>query len=248
MPITNLPQLFMSATHLLSFVFHKRALPSPPPWIAPAFLLPDIRWPGVPYSEVLAFSLSTLLSPSPPLVSQGRRGAGLLLRGRGGRRPRQQMAQRRARRPRRRRAGAGQGRQNVVVAVGESVQAGVDRCPRGGSVLLQPGAHSGPLVLSADQSVHVFGRGRACLSTLGQEVVRSAALEATLDGLAIVCDRDAPFDEDEDGELDLNGDREACCVTITGGRLRLQACFVRGAPHAGVFADTGSDPVVTGCR
>ena len=42
---------------------------------------------------------------------------------------------------------------DVTVAPGEGVQAAVDRCPAGGSVLLQPGTHEGPLVLSPDKRV-----------------------------------------------------------------------------------------------
>ena len=70
---------------------------------------------------------------------------------------------------------------DVTVAPGHAVQAAVDACPTGGSVLLLPGTHEGPLVLgprqdleedeegplilSADKEVHVFGRGRATLRT-----------------------------------------------------------------------------------
>ena len=52
---------------------------------------------------------------------------------------------------------------DVTVAPGRDVQAAVKRCPRGGSVLLLPGVHEGPLDLTAGKTVHVFGRGRAVL-------------------------------------------------------------------------------------
>ena len=52
---------------------------------------------------------------------------------------------------------------DVTVAPGQAVQAAVDSCPAGGSVLLLPGTHDGPLVLEADKVVHVFGRGSATL-------------------------------------------------------------------------------------
>ena len=52
---------------------------------------------------------------------------------------------------------------DVTVAPGHAVQAAVDACPTGGSVLLLPGTHEGPLVLTAGKVVHVFGRGSATL-------------------------------------------------------------------------------------
>ena len=75
---------------------------------------------------------------------------------------------------------------DVTVAPGEDVQAAVDACPPGGSVLLLPGTHAGPLVLLADKEVHVFGRGHATLRTAsGTAVVTSEAAVATCDGLVI---------------------------------------------------------------
>ena len=70
---------------------------------------------------------------------------------------------------------------DVTVAPGEGVQAAVDRCPAGGSVLLLPGAHAGPLVLpAACKEVHVFGRGRAALRTArGSVLISEAAAKVT---------------------------------------------------------------------
>ena len=122
---------------------------------------------------------------------------------------------------------------DVTVAPDEDVQAAVDRCPRGGCVLLLPGTHAGPLALTADKLVHVFGRGEATLRTATGSVLQSSAAESTIDGLAMR--RQIGLSNSDDG------------VWIRGGRLRLQACDVT-APSSCVRIDGGADPVVTTCR
>ena len=140
---------------------------------------------------------------------------------------------------------------DVTVAPGEDVQAAVDRCPPGGSVLLLPGSHEGPLELgpqeeardaegeeeaveAVDKEVHVFGRGRATLWTAGGAVVISRATKATLDGLAVRCEAGG-----------------VCGLWIPCGGLRLQACDItrHGMPplNACVSID-GGDPVLASCR
>ena len=131
---------------------------------------------------------------------------------------------------------------DVTVASGDDVQAAVDRCPRGGCVLLRPGTHDGPLVLAADKVVHVFGRGQATLRTAAGTVVTSEAAIATLDGLVIR--REAGDDE---GEHDADDDG---CVFIMGGALRLRGCDVSCAHYSAcihIEGSPGTDPVVTGC-
>ena len=126
---------------------------------------------------------------------------------------------------------------DVTVAPGEDVQAAVDRCPPGGSVLLLPGPHDGPLVLSADKVVHVFGRGRATLRTAMGAVLTSEAVEASVDGLVI--------------RREAGGGFNLCdCVWIKRGGLRLQACDVASAAggHCCLAIDGGSDPLVTACK
>ena len=54
-------------------------------------------------------------------------------------------------------------------------------------MLLLPGTHEGPLVLSAYQEVYVFGRGLATLRTAGT-VVTSVAARGTKDRLIVVCE------------------------------------------------------------
>jgi len=61
---------------------------------------------------------------------------------------------------------------DVTVAPGTNVQAAVRACPPGGSVLLLPGTHEGPLRLEADKEVHIFGRGLATLRSATGTVVR----------------------------------------------------------------------------
>ena len=114
------------------------------------------------------------------------------------------------------------------------MQAAVDRCPSGGCVLLLPGAHDGPLVLSADQEVHVFGRGQATLWASDGHVLTSSAVTATVDGLFV--------------RRELGGDEHGCGVRIDGGELRVQSCDIVCAQWVCVRIAGGSDPTLTSCR
>ena len=127
---------------------------------------------------------------------------------------------------------------DVTVAPGENVQVAVDRCPPSGSVLLLPGTHDGPLVLTADKAVHVFGRGLATLRTATVTVVTCEAAIATLDGVAVL------------RECGGNSDNQCGCVWIKGGRLRLQACDVTSAAPdiSSVVIEGGADPILVFCR
>ena len=127
---------------------------------------------------------------------------------------------------------------DVTVAPGQAVQAAVDACPAGGSVLLLPGTHKGPLVLTAGKVVHVFGRGLATLHAATGTVVTSESATSTLDGLII---------------RRLAGDtinKQCDCVWIKGGRLRLQACDVTSAASSVVCVviDSAADPVLSACK
>ena len=122
----------------------------------------------------------------------------------------------------------------MTVPPGEDVQAAVDACPRGGCVLLLPGVHDGPLVLTADREVHVFGRGQAVLRMADGTVLTCEAAVATIDGL-IVRREAGDSDQPESG------------VWIRGGHLRLQACHVSNAGHASITIEGGGDPTVAAC-
>ena len=131
---------------------------------------------------------------------------------------------------------------DVVVAPGQGVQAAVDACPRGGSVLLLPGTHEGPLVLSADQEVHVFGRGRATLRAAAgtASVLTSSAAKATADGLAV---------RREGQRLEGEVSEATCGVVIRGGALRIQACDVCSTAGFSIeIGGVGADPVITECK
>ena len=128
---------------------------------------------------------------------------------------------------------------NVIVAPGQhSVQAAVDACPPGGSVLLLPGTHDGSLVLTAGNVVHVFGRGKATLRAETGAVVLSESSASTLDGLII---------RREAGGTCV---RNRGCVWIKGGRLRLQACDIASAAInvPCVVVEEGADPLLVECR
>ena len=122
---------------------------------------------------------------------------------------------------------------DVTVAPGENVQAAVDACPAGGSVLLLPGTHDGPLVLTAGKVVHVFGRGLATLRAATGTVVTSEAAEGTVDGLIIRREVGSAFKNK--------------CVWINGGRLRLQACDVTSASPC-IVIEGAADPILTACK
>ena len=127
---------------------------------------------------------------------------------------------------------------DVTVAPGTNIQAAVDRCPRGGSVLLLPGTHEGPLVLSADQEVHVFGRGQATLRVVAGTALTCTAAKATVDGL---------FIRREGEQLEEEG--EACGVFIRGGAVRLQACEVSSTAGFCISIEgAGTDPMISDCK
>ena len=123
---------------------------------------------------------------------------------------------------------------DVTVPPGEDVQVAVNRCPPGGSVLLLPGTHNGPLVLRANKEVHVFGRGQATLRTAAGFVVSSEAVKATLDGLIIR----------HDAEIHSSN----CVVGIRSGRLRMQACIITSAQVVCIYISGGADPLVISCK
>ena len=123
---------------------------------------------------------------------------------------------------------------DVTMVPGEDAQVAVDRCPPGGCVLLLPGRHDGPLVLSAEKKVHVFGRGRATLRTAEGTVLYSSASVSTVDGLIL--------------RREAGGGSSDCCVWVGGGRLRLQACDITSASLACVAFSGGADPILASCK
>ena len=126
---------------------------------------------------------------------------------------------------------------DVTVPPGANVQAAVDACPAGGSVLLLPGKYDGPLVLQAGKEVHVFGRGRAKLRAAKGTVVTSESATSTLDGLIIRREGGSRYNVHD-------------CVWIKGGRLRMQACDVTssGLNSSCVRIEGGADPVLALCK
>ena len=123
---------------------------------------------------------------------------------------------------------------DVTVAPGEDVQVAVDRCPRGGSVLLLPGTHAGPLVLASDKDVHVSGGRQATLQTADGDVLTSSSENATVEGIFV--------------RREAGGGGDGVGVRIKGGRLRLLACDVIGAQHHCVKIEGGADPLVIDCK
>ena len=137
---------------------------------------------------------------------------------------------------------------DVTVIPGEGVQAAVDRCPPGGSVLLLPGLHEGPLELLDE--VHVFGRGKATLRTAAGDVLSSWSDTATCDGLIIRQEANvflAYIDDEEMEEMDYGHSGNG--VNIVDGALRLQFCDISSRSNESLFISGGAstNPVVTEC-
>ena len=148
----------------------------------------------------------------------------------------------------------------AIAEAGSCVQAAVDACPPRGAILLGPGTHLGPLVISKE--VHIYGRGLATLECDGSaDTLTSTAAVATVDGLVIL---KGPHRE---------GEKAGNAVWIKAGGLRLQDCTVSsksfvcvaisGRPAPAVTAkeessavvdvveraeEPGADPVIIGCR
>ena len=116
---------------------------------------------------------------------------------------------------------------DVMVSPGEPVQAAVDLCPNGGSVLLLPGIHNGPLGLHGKE-VHVFGRGLATLRVFSGIALSSSSARATTDGLKIES-------------------AQSSAVSISSGRLRMQACDITAVASHGIEIH-GGDPVIAKSR
>ena len=136
---------------------------------------------------------------------------------------------------------------DVTVAPGEPVQAAIERCPPGGSVLLLPGKHkawsgmelwpsqapsrsSSALSDNAiDKEVHVFGRGRAKLIGDGGFALAAHASRrpSSVDGLVLrrrYVEEEGYCDDYSMGPDDPAGDP---CVDIDGrGRITLQFCDI----------------------
>ena len=121
----------------------------------------------------------------------------------------------------------------VAPGGGGPIQAAIDRCRKGGSILLQPGTYNLSEAVRISKELHVFGRGLARLRAIQCNGVSCSAAAATLDGLVVERTR---------------GSAEFIGVSLTGGRARLQNSVVTGAFELGVAVGRGADPVIVSCR
>ena len=148
---------------------------------------------------------------------------------------------------------------DVTVSPSEPLQAAIDRCLEGGSILLLPGAYEGGVVLST--KVHLFGRGEATLRRAGGEgpVITSTAPTATLDGLVV---RLGPHAEGEVGHFGIlittgsllvrhcdvsSKSRSNICVRGASASPIILACKVHDSSRAGIVFEEGGKGRVEGC-
>ena len=126
---------------------------------------------------------------------------------------------------------------DVTVSPRESLQAAIDRCREGGSILLLPGVYEGGVILSKE--VHLYGRGEATLRRAAGEghVITSTAPTATLDGLVV---RLGPHAEGEEGHLG---------ILITAGSLLVRHCDVSSLSKSTIYVQGASaNPTIIGCK
>ena len=132
---------------------------------------------------------------------------------------------------------------DVLVSPHESLQAAVNACPPGGSVLLLDGRHEGVLTLDEGQHVHIFGSPGASLAA----AILSSALRSTLSGLH--------FRErvPHAGPFLFSGAAHtySSSVFVANGGLRIQDCTFEGGSlgaATGVTLAGGDGSAVVRCR
>ena len=144
----------------------------------------------------------------------------------------------------------------MVVATSDSLQAAVDSCPAGGSILLLPGAHWGALSIRGKE-VHVFGRGRAILRpgplvagapAAGVDfhgrisaIVTISSSFASLDGVQVIGGPALPT---------LSSPRAANCLRVegAGARPRIQSVYFSAASCHNIVVAGGAAPLLLNCR
>ena len=154
---------------------------------------------------------------------------------------------------------------DVTVSPREPLQAAIDRCRVGGSILLLPGTYEGGVVLSKE--VHLFGRGEVTLQGVvvdeegdGEEaVITSTAPAATLDGLVV---RLGPHAEGYYGHLGIlitagsllvrhcdvsSQSLSSICVQGASADSTILGCKVHGSSRSGIIFEEGSKGRVEGC-
>ena len=143
------------------------------------------------------------------------------------------------------------GAYDVTIAPGENVQAGVDRCPPGGSVFFLPGTHAGPLRIASKKVIRMFGGGRAILRSTTGDTIDCSDAEASLDGL-ILRGRVPQAAREEGSITRLSDDELYCpmsyCISAKGGDLRIQACDIRGGLRGGVRLINHAAAAIARCR
>ena len=120
-----------------------------------------------------------------------------------------------------------------TVALGENVQAAVDRCRSGGSVRLQAGTHVAELKLRDTNDVYVFGAGASLRGNHISPALLATSTKATFVGL-----RFADF-------RILHG------VDVKGGNVRFQECTFEAAQnsfHTCVRVDGDCTVALIGCN
>ena len=128
---------------------------------------------------------------------------------------------------------------DVIVVAGSPLQAALDRCPVGGTVLLLPGEHTGPVVIN--HTMRIFGRGEATIQGIESDNVVSWTVRVDRNAPHTVLDGVYIIPHQESASIAVS----SLCIKATA--VRLQFCGVRNDGGTAVGVMTGGSLTVQEC-
>ena len=130
-----------------------------------------------------------------------------------------------------------------MVAPGSSLQAAIDACHPGDSVLLLPGVHRGPVVCC--QPIRLFGRGRAVIAG-GGFVVR---ILPVVEGGHVLLDGIAVRRHDVVGSRRASRNQPGAVLVTPGANVHFRQCDLSNEGSSAVFMQEGGGMLTCeGCR